>query len=93
MIKRGVKRVLCYETLSSTDAAPQRGERVFMPNVYSDITPYLERKIEIMGLYASEIHAEPMPRSPSAIRALARFRGSTVSAEYAEAFTMIREVM
>ena len=93
MARRGISRILGYETLSSTDAAPQRGERVFMPNVYSDITPYLERKIEIMGLYESEIHAEPMPRSRSAIRALARFRGSTVSTEYAEAFMMIREVM
>jgi len=92
MARRGIRRILGYETLSSTDAAPQRGERVFLPNVYSDITPYLTRKIEIMGMFQSEIHAEPMPRSPSAIRALARFRGSTVSTEYAEAFMMIREV-
>ena len=92
MSKRGIRRVLGYETLSSTDAAPQRGERMFMPNVYSDISPYLEQKIDIMRLYESEIHAEPMPRSPSAIRALARFRGATISTEYAEAFTLIREV-
>jgi LmbE family N-acetylglucosaminyl deacetylase len=92
MARRGIRRILGYETLSSTDAAPQRGERVFLPNVYSDITPFFERKLDIMRLYESEIHAEPMPRSPSAIRALARFRGSTISAEYAEAFTLIREV-
>ena len=92
MSRRGIRRVLGYETLSSTDAAPQRGERMFMPNVYSDITPFLEEKLRIMGLYESEIHAEPMPRSPSAIRALARYRGATISAEYAEAFTLIREV-
>jgi LmbE family N-acetylglucosaminyl deacetylase len=93
MHKRGVRRVLGYETLSSTDAAPQRGERMFMPNVFSDITPYLERKIEIMQLYETEIHPEPMPRSPSAIRALARYRGSTISVEYAEAFTLLRELI
>ena len=92
MSRRGIHRVLGFETLSSTDAAPQRGERMFMPNVYSDITPFLEEKLRIMGLYESEIHAEPMPRSPSAIRALARYRGATISAEYAEAFTLIREV-
>ena len=92
MNKRGIRRVLGYETLSSTDAAPQRGERMFMPNVYSDITPYLERKLEIMQLYETEIHAEPMPRSLSAIRGLARYRGSTISVEYAEAFTMVREL-
>lgn len=92
MSKRGIHRVLGFETLSSTDAAPQRGERMFMPNVYSDISPYLEEKVRIMQLYESEIHPEPMPRSPSAIRALARFRGATISTEYAEAFTLIREV-
>lgn len=92
MMRRGIRRVLGYETLSSTDAAPPGTARTFIPNVYSDITPYLERKLEIMGLYATEIHAEPMPRSPSAIRALARFRGATVSTEYAEAFTLLREL-
>ena len=93
MRKRGVRRVLGFETLSSTDAAPQRGDRMFMPNVFSDITPYMDRKIDVMRLYESEIHAEPMPRSPSAIRALARLRGATIATDYAEAFTLIREVM
>jgi LmbE family N-acetylglucosaminyl deacetylase len=92
MRERGIKRVLGYETLSSTDAAPARGERVFMPNVFSDITPWLEKKIDVMRLYETEIHKEPMPRSPSAIRALARFRGSTINTEYAEAFTLLREL-
>ena len=92
MMRRGIRRVLGYETLSSTDAAPARGERVFMPNVFSDITPYIDRKLDIMRMYETEIHPEPMPRSPSAIRALARYRGATISAEYAEAFMLLREL-
>jgi LmbE family N-acetylglucosaminyl deacetylase len=92
MLRRGVRRVLGYETLSSTDAAPAGAGRTFLPNVFSDITPYLDRKLDIMRLYESEIHADPMPRGPSAIRALARVRGATISAEYAEAFTLIREL-
>ena len=92
MMGRGIRRVLGYETLSSTDAAPARGERAFMPNAFSEITPYLESKIDIMRLYETEIHAEPMPRSPSAIRALARYRGATINTEYAEAFTLLREL-
>jgi len=93
MMRRGVRRVLGYETLSSTDAAPPGAGRMFVPNVFSDITPYLERKLDIMRLYETEIQAEPMPRSPSAIRALARFRGSTINTEYAEAFALIRELI
>ena len=93
MARLGVKRVLCYETLSSSDAAPPRWERAFVPNVFAEITPYIDRKIEIMRMYESEIHEDPMPRGPSAIRALARFRGAIISAQYAEAFILVRELM
>ena len=46
-----------------------------------------------MDLYASESQPDPMPRGPSAIRALARYRGATVGVEYAEAFMLLREVV
>ena len=92
MRKWGVHRILCYETLSSTEAAPPQPHRLFVPNVYHDITPYLEQKIEIMGFYESENQHDPLPRGPSAIRALARYRGATIGVEYAEAFMLIREV-
>ena len=92
MNKQGVRRVLSYETLSSTDAAPTQPHRMFAPNVFTEISPYLERKIEIMNLYATELHADPLPRGPSAIRALARFRGATIAVDYAEAFMLVREI-
>ncbi|MDP3722486.1 MAG: PIG-L deacetylase family protein [Candidatus Omnitrophota bacterium] len=93
MAQAGVRRVLSYETLSSTEAAPPYVERTFMPNVFSEITPYLERKIELMRLYETETHPDPLPRGPSAIRALARYRGATIGTEYAEAFMLIREIL
>lgn len=91
MRTHGVRRVLSCETLSSTEAAPQDPMRAFVPNIYRDISPYLERKLEIMAMYGSEAQAEPMPRSPSAIRALARYRGASMGVEYAEAFMLVRE--
>ncbi len=92
MKKHGVQRVLCYETLSSTEAAPPLMHRVFVPNVYREITGYLERKVAIMGLYASEVHEDPLPRGSAAIRALARYRGATIAVDAAEAFVLVREV-
>ena len=92
MLKWGVQRILSYETLSSTEAAPPQAHRLFIPNVYNDITPYLEQKIAIMQLYESEIQSGSLPRTPSSIKALARYRGATVGVEYAEAFTLNREV-
>lgn len=89
----GVKRVLSYESASSTDAAPAATLGCFLPTVFMDITPYLERKIQIMNLYKSELQAPPFPRESSSLRALARHRGATVGVEYAEAFMLIREVL
>ena len=89
----GVRRVLSYETLSSTEAAPPGNTQPFLPNVFGDITPYVDRKVEIMNLYESEVHADPLPRGPSAIRGLARYRGATIGVEYAEAFMLIRELI
>jgi LmbE family N-acetylglucosaminyl deacetylase len=88
----GVRRILAFETLSSTDAAPPIPGRAFVPSVFHDIGEWLERKIELMALYASETQDEPLPRSPSTIRALARLRGATVGVEYAEAFWLVREL-
>jgi LmbE family N-acetylglucosaminyl deacetylase len=90
MARLRVRRILSYETLSSTDAAPPRW--AFVPNVYSDITDYIERKIEIMNMYETEVQVDPMPRSPSAIRAVARYRGAAINAGFAEAFTLLREL-
>ena len=88
----GVQRLLSYETISSTDAMPPAATTVFLPNVYCDITPFIERKLEIMSLYRGEVHPYPMPRALESIRALARFRGATVATEYAEAFMLLREL-
>lgn len=88
----GIRRILSYETLSSTEAAAPHHCRAFVPNVTVEITPFMDRKIEIMKLYRSEIQAEPLPRSPSAMRALGRYRGAAIAVEYAEAFVLIRDV-
>ncbi len=93
MARFGVRRVLSYEVLSSTDAAPPHPNAAFTPNVFSDITPHIEGKLEIMAIFETEIQPDPMPRSLSGIRALARYRGATIGTEYAEAFMLVRETI
>ena len=51
-----------------------------------------DRKVEIMNHYASELHADPLPRGDSAIRGLARYRGATIAVDAAEAFMLVREI-
>jgi N-acetylglucosamine malate deacetylase 1 len=93
MHKFGVQQVLSFETLSSTEAAPPHTYRSFLPTVYRNISPHLERKIQIMSMYSTEEQPDLYPRGASAIRALARYRGSTIGVEYAEAFSLIRQVL
>ena len=81
-----------YETISETDFAPPLPENAFMPNYYVDITPFLEKKIEIMKIFASELGEHPFPRSIRNIKALAINRGSQSGVEYAESFMIIKEI-
>ena len=62
----------------------------FIPNVFVDITDYLDKKIEIMKTYKSEIDASPFPRNEDAIRGLASYRGATAHYKYSEAFYLVR---
>tara|TARA_B100002052_G_scaffold186518_1_gene169904 strand:+ start:6980 stop:7651 length:672 start_codon:yes stop_codon:yes gene_type:complete len=85
-----IKMLLLYECISETEFAPSVPERVFQPNYFVDITNYLEKKIDIMKIYDSEIGDHPFPRSEKNIRALATFRGAMAGVIYAEAFQLIK---
>jgi LmbE family N-acetylglucosaminyl deacetylase len=85
-----VTRVLAYETLSETDFSIGH-EAVFRPNVFVDIAPYMEKKIEAIDIYTSELGEFPFPRSHEAIRALAKVRGAASGFMAAEAFELLRE--
>ena len=86
-----LRRVLVYETLSSTDASLSPASS-FRPTVFVDVTPTLERKLEILALYASEMQPLPLPRNAETCRALARVRGAAAGVACAEAFELLREV-
>jgi len=90
--RHGVKRVLSYEVLGSTDAMAPNQTGSFAPNLFIEVTEFIERKLEIMSLYETEIHEFPLPRALESIKALARYRGSTIGCPYAEAFMLVREV-
>ena len=64
----------------------------FMPTYYSDISDYIDRKIEAFSFYDSEIEEFPHPRSVDLIRTLARIRGAEAGVQYAEGFVVGRSV-
>ncbi len=85
-----IQRILCYETLSETDFG--LGEAgVFKPNYFMDISPFLEKKLETLQVYSSELGHFPFPRSLEAVRAQAALRGAASGYPAAEAFELLRE--
>jgi len=85
-----VRRVLAYETLSETDFG-LNADTAFHPNYFVNIEGFLERKLEIMAVYRSEMSSFPFPRSVEALRAQALLRGAASGYKAAEAFQLLRE--
>ena len=82
------RRVLCFETMSSTEWS----NKGFVPNFYVDISRQIEKKAEALSIYESEVRQPPHPRSLEGAKTWARKRGFEICTEYAEAFMLLREV-
>ena len=85
-----IKKVYMYETPSETEFNFVEN-RVFRPNVFVNISLYIDDKIEVMKIYAGEMGEFPFPRSEKTLRALAILRGSQSGFESAEAFELVYE--
>jgi LmbE family N-acetylglucosaminyl deacetylase len=89
---RGVRRLLSFETPSSTEWATPGSLPPFLPSVFVDIAPHWEAKQAALRAYAGELRPWPHPRSIAAIEHLGRWRGASAGMEMAEAFALLREV-
>jgi LmbE family N-acetylglucosaminyl deacetylase len=87
-----IRRLLSYETLSETEWAAPNIADVFLPNVFIDITDFLEKKKQAMAAYRSQVKEFPHPRSLPSLEFLAGLRGVTVGFRAAEAFQLVREI-
>lgn len=87
-----LKRIYAYETLSETEFGLRPDDPGFRPNLFIDITPYLDEKVRIMKIYRSELGRHPFPRSVQSLRAMATLRGTQAGVEAAEAFMVLREI-
>ena len=88
-----IEKIYMMETLSETEFAPSTTDESFIPNVFVDVSGYLEEKIAIMKLYKGEMAEHPFPRSEQNMRAVATLRGATAGCEYAESFMLLKEIL
>src|SRR5579859_605568 len=89
---RTIKKLLTFETLSSTEWASESVGAAFRPRHFVDITETLEAKLLALDCYHAEMRAFPHPRSAEAVAALAALRGSQVGLLAAEAFDVVYEI-
>ena len=87
-----VRAFYSFEVPSSTEWAGH-GATGFRPNVFTQIIEAdLEKKLRALACYTAEARPSPHPRSDAALRALARWRGSSAGVVAAEAFELVREL-
>lgn len=86
-----VQAIYAYETLSETGINLPTENYSFIPNVYVDITEYLENKKTALSFYSTQIFPFPDLRSLEAVEALAKYRGALINVHAAEAFVLVRE--
>jgi LmbE family N-acetylglucosaminyl deacetylase len=87
-----VKEIYSFEIPSSTEWNAPQLHSYFMPNVFVDISATLDKKLEALGAYRSEMRPYPHPRSPEALRSIASRWGSVAGCSASEAFELIRSI-
>lgn len=87
-----VKRVVFFETPSSTEWGMPLTGKALVPNFFSDISQQLTRKLQAMAEYESETRPYPHPRSLRALEERARHYGSLCGLEAAEPLVLARLV-
>mgnify|MGYP001188464319 CR=1 FL=1 len=90
--KTFVKSIYCFETPSSTENNFSKIKVNFNPNLYFDISKFINKKIELLKIYKREMRPYPNSRSLEGIKVLAKYRGSQIGVKYAEAFYLLRKL-
>ena len=85
--KSEVKGLFSFEVVSSTNW--NFFGLNFKPNLYLDVTQYINNKMEALKFYNIEMDEYPNARSYDAVYALSQYRGTTVGFQFAEAFEII----
>ncbi len=91
-IGRDIEILAAYETLSETHWNAPHIEPNFTPNWVVDITEQIDKKLDALRCYKSQISDFPGPRSIEAVEALTKFRGTQSGFAYGEGFHIVRMV-
>jgi N-acetylglucosamine malate deacetylase 1 len=91
-VGRDIEIVAAYETLSETHWNAPHIEPNFTPNWVVDISEHIEKKLNALRCYQSQISEFPGPRSIEAVESLSMFRGTQAGFGYGEGFHVVRMI-
>jgi len=85
-----IKKILCFETPSSTEWS-FRNES-FNPNLFVNIEKVILQKLNAIKKFKNELRPFPHPRSIKSIKNRSNYWGSISGLKYAEPFIIFREI-
>ena len=85
-----VRHLYAFHTPSSSEWTASVRDRTFTPTVFTDISAELDRKLDAMRCYRSELRPYPHPRSLRSLRERAGLWGSVANLEAAEPLMLLR---
>ena len=85
-----IESILAFDTASSTEWAYPR---TFIPDTWVDITTTLQRKLDAMACYTSEVRPYPHPRSLQSLTHRSAAWGNQCCMEAAEVFMTVRRTL
>ncbi len=88
-----VKEILSFEIPSSTEWISSNPTNSFNPNIFTNISETIDKKLEAVTIYKNEIRKYPHPRSLEALRIISQRWGIVSGFSYAEAFILVRKVI
>ncbi len=89
-VEEYIETIYAYDTASSTEWAYPR---TFIPDTWIDISSVIEKKMDAMKCYQTELNEFPHPRSIDGLRLKAGAWGVQCCLESAEVFMTIRRII
>ena len=87
-----VNEIYSFETMSATECNFDYAYSAFKPNYFIAVDKWINKKIDALKCYKSEMRDFPHPRSIENVECTAKKWGSLCGANFAEAFEVLRVV-
>jgi LmbE family N-acetylglucosaminyl deacetylase len=84
-----VKELYFCEIPASSDWSFCKVQPTFEPNVFVDVSDFIDVKKKALSLYHTETYRYPDARSIESMETRAKFRGTQIGVNYAEAFQLV----